>query len=63
MKKKYRKLHRESVAGIIILLMLCLICILPLLMVVSASLTDEKYIQMNGYSLLPVSRVWQPINS
>ena len=32
MKKKYRKLHRESVAGIIILLMLCLICILPLLM-------------------------------
>lgn len=54
MMRKYRKLHKESVAGIIILLVLCLVCILPLLMVVSASLTDEKYIQMNGYSLLPV---------
>ncbi len=53
MKKKHRKLKRESLVCVLVLALLSLICLLPLCLVVSASLTEESYIQQNGYSLLP----------
>lgn len=53
MKKRHKKLHRESKVGILVLVVLSIMCILPLMMVVSASLTDEKYIQQFGYTLFP----------
>lgn len=52
--KKHKKLRRESKLGIAVLIVLSITCILPLMMVISASLTDEKYIQQFGYSILPV---------
>lgn len=54
MKRNKRKLKKESKICCIVLAVLSLLCLLPMLMVVSASLTDEHYIQQNGYSLLPV---------
>lgn len=55
-KKKKTTLStvRESKPIWIVLIILCVIAILPLFMVVSASLTDNQYIVLNGYSLFPV---------
>ncbi len=53
-KIHHKKLHRESKMGVFVLVVLSILCILPLMMVVSASLTDERYIQEHGYSLLPM---------
>ena len=53
-KIHHKKLHRESKMGVFVLIVLSILCILPLMMVVSASLTDERYIQEHGYSLLPM---------
>ena len=54
MRKKHRKLKSESPACYIVMALLAIICLLPLLMILSASLTDEVYVQKNGYSLLPM---------
>lgn len=54
MKKKHRKLKRESPLCYIVMAILALVCLLPLLMILSASLTDEVYVQKNGYSILPM---------
>ena len=54
MRQKHRKLKRESPACYIVMALLAIICLLPLLMILSASLTDEVYVQKNGYSLLPM---------
>lgn len=51
--RKHRKLKRESRVCVLILAVLSLLCLLPLCLVVSASLTDEKSIQQFGYSLFP----------
>lgn len=53
--KKRRKLKRESFWCWIIMAVLSAVCLLPLLLVVSASLTDEQYIQQVGYSIWPVN--------
>lgn len=53
MKRKHHKLRRESRVCWLILILLSLFCLIPLCLVVSASLTDEKYIQQFGYSLWP----------
>lgn len=52
--KQKSKLKKESVTCYIVLIILAAVCILPLLLVLSASFTDESYITKNGYSLLPV---------
>ena len=54
MRKKTHKLKRESKLCFTILAILTLLCLLPMLMVVTASVTDEQYIQEFGYTLLPV---------
>ena len=53
-KKKHYKARKESKICYIVMAVLAVLCLLPLLMVVSTSLTDEVYIQRNGYSLFPV---------
>lgn len=53
MKRKTHKLKSESKACWIILAILMLLCLLPMIMIVSSSLTDEQYIVQNGYSLFP----------
>lgn len=51
---KKRKLKKESCWCWIIMGVLSLLCLIPIFLVVSASLTDEKYIQQFGYSFWPV---------
>ncbi|NLC45467.1 MAG: carbohydrate ABC transporter permease [Clostridiales bacterium] len=56
MQKLHRKrsiLKRESRLNYLILIVMSVACLLPILMVISASLTDETYIQQYGYSLFP----------
>ena len=52
-----KKIHsfrkKESIVCWLIMLLMALLCILPLLLVLSASLTPEKVIQESGYSLFP----------
>lgn len=55
MKKKHRKLRRESRVCQAVLVLLAVLCLIPLCLVVSASLTEEKSIQQFGYSLWPVN--------
>lgn len=47
------KLNQESRACYIIMGILSILCILPILLAVSASVTSEAYIQKYGYSLIP----------
>ncbi len=55
--KKYRSVNEISTMSNIILnifyILLVAICLLPILLVVAISFTDEKEILMNGYSLIP----------
>lgn len=53
MIKKTRKLKRESKVCCIILAILALLCLIPMLMIVSASVTDEAELYEFGYSLFP----------
>lgn len=53
MIKKNRKLKRESKVCCIILAILALLCLIPMLMIVSASVTDEAELYEFGYSLFP----------
>lgn len=53
MKFFHHKLHSESRLCQIILAFLILICFIPLMIVFSASFTNEEYIQEFGYSILP----------
>ncbi|MGI6635468.1 MAG: carbohydrate ABC transporter permease [Christensenellales bacterium] len=52
-KKKY--IRKESWVCWTLLILLAVIALLPLCMVLSASLTEETYIQKNGYTLFPVN--------
>lgn len=48
------KINRKADIALNIVMILCTIaCVLPLLIVFSASITDEKTVTMYGYSLLP----------
>lgn len=51
MKSRYSKTANIILNAIIILL--CLTCIIPLLLIISISLTSESGIASNGYSLIP----------
>lgn len=53
MIKKTNRLKKESKFCCIVLAILALICLIPMLMVVSASLTSEEEIYEFGYSLIP----------
>lgn len=53
-KKVGLKAKKESKVCYGIMVVLAMVCLLPLIMVLSTSLTDELYIQRNGYSLFPV---------
>ncbi len=48
-----RKLNQESLVCYVIMGILAVICVIPILMTISASLTSELYIQQHGYSLFP----------
>lgn len=48
-----RKLKQESAVCYAIMGILAAICVLPVLLTFSASVTSESYIQKNGYSLIP----------
>lgn len=54
-KKRCHKLNRESKICYITMAVLSILCILPLLLVLSTSLTDEMYIKQHGYSIFPVA--------
>lgn len=56
MKKKIKKrtLKKESFWCWLIMGVLSLMCLIPIFLVISASLTDEKYIQQSGYPFWPV---------
>ena len=56
MKKKSYGLHRFTIGDFIIYLMIAifaLFCILPMVLAVEVSLTDEEAINANGYSFIP----------
>lgn len=53
-ERALNKARKESKVCYGIMVFLALICLLPLIMVLSASLTNETYIQQNGYSLFPM---------
>lgn len=53
MIKKTGKLKKESRVCCVILAILALLCLIPMLMVVSASVTDEAELYEFGYSLFP----------
>ena len=56
MKKKSYGLHRFTIGDLIIYLMIAifaLFCILPMVLAVEVSLTDEEAINANGYSFIP----------
>ncbi len=55
MKSRHRKLKRESVLCIVILAVLALSCIIPMMIVLIASVTPEEIIQKYGYQLFPDS--------
>ena len=42
-----------DILGIVIMLVLAAICLLPFIMLISASITEENYIMQHGYGLLP----------
>lgn len=48
-------LKKESKFCWVLIAILSLLCVLPILMVLSASLTDETYIQQYGYRLFPAN--------
>lgn len=54
-RKRGSRLKRESIFCYIVLIWLSLICILPIYLVVVASITQETHIQQFGYSLMPVN--------
>lgn len=51
--KGSKKRDEESIFCYVVLGILALVCILPIVMTVSASLTSELHIQKYGYSLIP----------
>lgn len=48
-----KKKHRGEVKYHVIMMLICFLCALPLVLVVSISLTDMDYIYANGYSFFP----------
>ena len=56
MKGSLQKLTFSKVITHIIFIILCLICIVPLLLVVSISLTNERSLLLDGYRFIP--KVW-----
>ncbi len=57
MSRKYRSINEISAVSNIILnifyVLLSLVCLLPILLVVAISFTDENEILLNGYNLIP----------
>jgi len=52
--RDFTKINRKADIALNILMILCTIaCVLPLIIVFSASITDEKTVTMYGYSLFP----------
>ena len=51
--KKSTDIKIFNIIGYSILLIIALICLIPFLLVLMGSLTEEKEIIMNGYSLFP----------
>ena len=49
-----QQLKRESRVCQVALAVLSLLCLFPMIMVLSVSFTDEKYVQEFGYHLLPL---------
>lgn len=50
---KKKKFKSESVIVHLVLIVLCVICIVPFLLVFMSSITEEKTLLMNGYSFFP----------
>ena len=42
-----------DILGVVIMVVLAAICLLPFIMLLSASITEENYIMQHGYGLLP----------
>ncbi|MBO5070568.1 MAG: carbohydrate ABC transporter permease [Roseburia sp.] len=53
-KRKRHKLRKDSRSCYVVMALLSILCILPLVLVLSTSLTDEVYIKQHGYALFPV---------
>jgi len=56
MKVAVQKLTFSQIVTHVIFIMLCLICILPLLLVLSISLTNERSLLLDGYRFIP--NIW-----
>lgn len=44
---------KRNVIPVVVLIIFALLCILPIILLMIASFTDEEYLMMNGYSYLP----------
>lgn len=51
--KNKSKYNKESKVCVVVMALLALLCILPMVMVVSGSVTDEQYLNQHGFSILP----------
>lgn len=53
MKNNYMQDKIVTYSAYLFLSLLALLCVIPFFIMFSGSITDEKYLQLNGYSILP----------
>lgn len=53
MYKKENRIRPGIVSLHIVMIVLCLLCVIPFLLIITSSITEEKTLLMNGYSFFP----------